>query len=215
MTSNQGLEPQAAWATRWAEQKTGWNLGQSHPMLTRLIELGRNCGGLKNHGRIFVPGCGHGHEAAALARLGYDVLASDFVEQALDTGRKLYGDLSRISWRQADVLRVEEDEQSSFAAVVDRAMLCALQPENRPSYVASCAQRLNDGEGLFMGILFAEVLVEQGPPFAISEAELWDLMSPYFNLVHMEKCAVSALAPTAIRAEYLSIWRKLPASSSN
>ena len=83
MTDKQILEHRQPWATRWLEQKTGWNLGQAHPYLAELLERAVLEGGLAPAGRIYVPGCGHGHEAAALAQLGYQTVAVDFVEQAL------------------------------------------------------------------------------------------------------------------------------------
>ncbi|MFW7379472.1 MAG: methyltransferase domain-containing protein [Oligoflexus sp.] len=209
MTKTSAHEDPNPWVQRWSEHKTGWNMGQAHPYLSVLLERSVCEGGLQPGGRIYVPGCGHGHEAVALARQAYQVVAVDFVAQAIEEACHLYGKEANLNLQQADVLQWEEAEQDSFEAVIDRAMLCALQPENRKSYVDACRARLKPG-GLFAGILFAKVNLEGagGPPFDIDEKEIWDLWSDGFDLVHLESRPAAQNSPPVIVSEWLCVWRK-------
>ena len=77
----------ADWAARYEEEHTPWDLGAPHPALAAELEkdlLGRRrCG---HDARAFVPGCGRGHDALALAKAGWVVTAMDMVR---DLGREL------------------------------------------------------------------------------------------------------------------------------
>lgn len=209
MAEQELFEKQEPWKNRWAEQKTGWNLGEAHPYLVDLMEYAKTEGGLPKHARLYVPGCGHGHEAGSLASQSYQVVAVDFVDQAVQEAQALYGKISGLSFMQADVLELREQEKEAFDGIIDRAMLCALQPEYRSRYVESCWHRLREG-GIFAGILFAEVDIprDSGPPFDITEQELWELWGDRFDLVHLERRAPLSGHPPVIKSEWLAIWRK-------
>jgi thiopurine S-methyltransferase len=205
VTETQALEDQQPWQQRWHMQKTGWDLGGPHPLLATLLERARLEGELRPQARVYVPGCGRAHEAAFAAQQGYAVMATDFVPAAIDQARQLYGDLEALTLQVEDAL--VDPAAAVYDLIIDRAMLCALAPVNRIAYVQACYDRLAPG-GLFAGILFAKVGIERdaGPPFACTEAELWDLFRPRFNLVTLE--SRPAVGPAVIEAEWLGIWRK-------
>ena len=90
----------------------------------------------------------------------------------------------------------------------DRAMLCALQPENREIYIENMIANLKPG-GLFLGILFSEIEAGiEGPPFALNREEITRLFLNNFSLVSWES-HLKHDKPSFINSEYLCIWRRL------
>ena len=70
------------WAERYRENTTPWDLGETHPELSRRIATGDNV--LipnPNAKRALVPGCGRGWDALAFADAGWEVSALDLVSE--------------------------------------------------------------------------------------------------------------------------------------
>jgi ubiquinone/menaquinone biosynthesis C-methylase UbiE len=71
--------------------------------------------------RVLELGCGTGNDAARLAREGFEVVASDFSTEALDEGRRKYGD--QVEFCLADVSRPLPFADASFDAVMSNVAL--------------------------------------------------------------------------------------------
>ncbi len=193
------------WQELWRTGQTPWDQGAAHHELRRLLQHAVLEGGLKAGRPIFSGGCGRAHSEAALALVGYPLTAVDLVPEAIEEATKLYGQVPGLSLRAGDAKVLQPGEHGHYAAIFDRAMLCALPPADRNSYIEASKARLAPG-GLWMGILFREVASEEGPPFAINERTASELFSEDFDL-----CFAGASEPTpAMRAgvqEWLCIWR--------
>lgn len=200
------MELKKAWQKRWQDGTTAWDLGMAHPSMPELLECSHKLSDLQTGAHAYVPGCGRGHEGAFLAKAGFNVIAADFVEEAIAEAKMLYNSQPKLSFKVEDAL-VKQDKES-FDLVFDRAMLCALQVANREAYLDAIYHRLKPG-GLFLGILFSSLddQVQKGPPFALSRDELWDLFSPSFSLVYCEQKKAQTLP--MIKSEWLVIWRKM------
>jgi SAM-dependent methyltransferase len=136
------------------------------------------------------------------------VVAKDLVPKAIDEARSLYGSMSGLTLFCGDVTDFPKTEESSYDGVFDRAMLCALNGEQRADYVKAMTACLKPG-GLFASIPFAETgNPNSGPPFAISDAELRDVFKPHFEILHLEP-RVSPACDQKILSEYLFLARKL------
>ena len=162
--------------------------------------------GLRPPAAIWVPGCGRGHEARFLAGRGFRVLGEDLVPSAIVEAKKLpsHGELT---FSVGDVLERPKEQEGSFDAVFDRAMLCALHEKYRSLYKESCFYRLKPG-GFFMGILFKKVADEvKGPPFAVAFSELLSLWQEGFSLVALSERA-APYKEGVILEEYLVILRR-------
>ena len=109
------------WKARYEAKSTPWDLAREHPELERRLaarELGPPA-------TVYVPGCGRGHDALALARAGFRVTAVDSVDVVeLGEGSKLE-ELGRLgsSFRVADALAFETEP---VALVFDHTFFCAL-----------------------------------------------------------------------------------------
>ena len=190
------------WKDLWHQGDTPWDLGGAHSSLERAMELLQGFRPLSLGSSIWVPGCGRGHEARALASLGFDVLANDIEPKAIEAARKL-GEGEGLTLEVGDAL---ESQNRLFDAVFDRAFLCALPESVRLKYVENLIKHLKEG-GFFVGLLFGEVAVEQGPPFGVTEWEVFDYFSQDGNLVAVEM--IPRWNHTGnVKKEYIFVWQK-------
>lgn len=197
------------WAERWQTAQTRWDQGKEHPLLPELLSLAEIQGRLPKKAAIYSAGCGRAHSEASMAHRGYEVLACDFVLEAVKAAQEKYAGTPHLTIEQRDGLVVQPDELGRFNAVFDRAMLCALQPQNRETYINACWQRLKP-HGLFMGILFTETTngPGKGPPFEISIAQLMELFGRTFSLVALESRRSHLNPDDIIREEAVAVWMR-------
>lgn len=171
-------EPHYWQAVYDAEGRPGWDMDGPTPLLPELLDLAEGLGRAAGP-RIAVPGCGFGHDAAELARWGFQATGIDFAPSALEGARARYGDV--VDWRQADWFTAD---LGLFDAVLDHTCFVAMAPERRPDYVAAVARRLHPG-GLWLAAFFHTVQNPPGPPFAIDPAELRRLAEAAFDVLHL------------------------------
>ncbi len=195
-----------AWQARWDKGLTGWDQGEAHPSLSKLLYHAAREGALRDQARIYSAGAGRAHSEAAMAQLGYTVRAVDISEAAVESARSLYGQIATLELKQGDFNTIEADEKEAFDAIYDRAMLCALGPEIRLSYIQAMKERLKVG-GLFCGILFRRVEVEKSPPYPIDEKEAFRVLGQDFDLV-FAAAIPAAPKPAVVKEEWISIWRR-------
>ena len=154
----------AFWQERFVEARTPWDRGAANPQLARWIDSGvlAPC-------RILVPGCGSGHEVAALARQGFEVTGLDYAPAALTHTRR------RLDEHRAEATLVEADAlewraPAHFDAIYEQTCLCAIHPDHWLRYAEQLAGWLRpDGRlfALFMQVPrpgAAEGRIE-GPPY--------------------------------------------------
>ena len=78
------------WEQSYRDQDTPWDLGGAAPPLISLLKKeGVN---LLTGQTVLVPGCGYGHDAEALRRVGLEVTGLDLAPTALKSANQLYGD---------------------------------------------------------------------------------------------------------------------------
>jgi SAM-dependent methyltransferase len=222
------------WRERWQENRTGWDLGGPHeglvPLLQMLDETGIVDSIVSRENaeflRIYSPGCGRAHDAAAIVtrsikippsigKKNIEVIATDFAPEAIDAARSLYGNLSQNGLRfavQDASAPVAPDERQKFHVIFDRAMLCALRPDLRPAYLRACHARLVPG-GVFLSLPFTRIENTpehppgSGPPFEITLRNLESLMGQNgFELVAARSMIVRR-PDTIIKEEGLTVFR--------
>lgn len=196
------------WQNRWQNGQTGWDLGREHPLIRKLMTYICDNKLLDQQSKpsAYVPGCGRGHEAAYLAKEGLQVVAADFVPEAIKAANQTHGHIDDLEFRVEDAL-TSADEKGRYDLICDRAMLCALNPDMRNRYIQSMKERLKDG-GLFIGVLFAQLhnTEKNGPPFALDQQQLFDLFSRDFSLVYLVSEKIQTLP--IVDSEWLTIWKK-------
>lgn len=161
-----------------------WDMGRPTPVLAEALELATACG-LAPGASVVVPGCGFGHDAAALADLGFATTGLDFAPRALAGARARYGD--RVRWAQEDWFT---PGLGPWDAIFDHTCLVAMDPARRGAYAEACADHLRPG-GLWLAVAFHDVQGRPGPPHAISLDELRRLAEPRFEVLHLAEAARS------------------------
>ena len=184
------------WDTRFRQNVTPWDAGRVPGALRRF--LGRHTG----RGRVLVPGCGTGYEVRELAHAGFDVIAIDFSEAALEAARRELGPLAHLV-RLGDYFGFERDTPP-FDAIYERAFLCALPRRVWNDWARRTAQLLRPG-GLLFGLFFFDDNVK-GPPFGIAAEQLEALLAPYFERIEDEPADDSI--PAFARRGRWQVWRR-------
>jgi len=190
------------WLGRWQEGTTPWDIGKAHPRIEEVGEVLKDSGVVRG----LVPGCGNAHAGEWLRRKGYDVIAFDYVEEAIESARKTYPDFPKENLIVADALAGDAFEENRFEFIYDRAMLCALAPKDRKQYMNNCRSWLKK-DGLWTGFIFTERAFDQekGPPFQLTASEFMDLVKgtfvvedvreyPYFDEDHVIKTEAMIVA---------------------
>ena len=179
--------PVQSWSKRYEDEDTPWDLGRPHPdLVTRMPELLDYLGRTSSR-RAFVPGCGRGHDAEALARAGLEVTAVDVVPGLASRVRtRLAPWGGNFSWEDALLHRPEEP----YELVWEHTFFCALDPEDRPGYGAMARRCLCRG-GVLAGVLFPVGKPEAwgGPPFGVTVEALAQALGPGFRKLRDEPAA--------------------------
>jgi len=151
------------WSERYERRHTPWDLGTAHPELAARL----SDGGLGPPGTAFVPGAGLGHDAAALADAGWDVVALDFApglegplgeRMAEVGGRAMIGDAFDFAG-------------GPFDLVFDHTFFCAIAPADRPRF-QSLVDRVTFPSARLVSVVFPIGRVEPGPPWGVTVSML-------------------------------------------
>ena len=181
------------------EGRPGWDMDGETPLVRELVDLALPLG-LRPGSQLVVPGCGYGHDAAALEAQGFQVTGLDFAPLAIQGAMHRYGD--RVAWSQADWFTTK---LGPWDAIFDHTCFVAMDPVRRPAYLEACAAHLRPG-GLWLAVLFHHVNGRPGPPHAISQPEARKLAEVHFEVLHLDKAQNSH--PRRAGREFLVIGRK-------
>ncbi len=137
---------------------------------------------LPTGGRVLDLGTGPATQAVALAKRGYEVVASDVAPSAIEKARHLATRESvRIDFRVDNILD-SKLEDALVDAIVDRGVFHVMPPESRPRYVAAVHRILRP-----RGFLFLKAFSNQEPrqegPYRFSAPELRSYFEKQFEVL--------------------------------
>jgi methyl halide transferase len=169
------------WSNAYTVGRDGWELGRAAPPLARWFASPANDPrGL----RTIVVGCGRGHEAILLARLGAQVVAVDFAPEALVAARALAAKAGvTIDFRERDVFTLAQDPER-YQLWVEHCCFCAIDPARRDENLRVAASVLEPG-ARFTGLFWAHGR-PGGPPFTVDEPTLRAHLAPHLSVDHLE-----------------------------
>ncbi len=196
------------WDQRYQEGADGWELGQPAPPLARFLRSHP----LAPHppGRVMVPGCGRGHEAALLEDLGFTAIGLDFSGEALREARRLHGeDRASLQWLQADLFDRQDLEAAgltpgSLSGIVEHTCFCAINPALREDYIPTACRLLAPG-GWLLGLFWCH-RQPGGPPWG-SDPELVEAQLRQAGLVP-EIWEPATGSVDKRNDEWLGLWRQ-------
>lgn len=171
------------WEGRYQDNLTTWDIGEPAPPLVDFLTSPQ----APTSGKVFVPGCGRGHEALYLAGHGFEVLGLDFAPSAVEYCRQQarergLSDLARFE--QHDLFHLPPSFNSAFDYAVEHTCFCAIDPALRPNYAQVIHDILKPG-GKLWAIFWAHNR-EGGPPYRTSAPEIRNLFSPLFEIEQLE-----------------------------
>ncbi|MFI9573409.1 class I SAM-dependent methyltransferase [Microbispora rosea] len=136
--------------------KPPWDTGVTPPELVALIEGHEPGNGAVNGalppGRALELGCGTGTNAIYLARHGWEVVAVDLVDRAIEQARER-ADAAGAAVRllQGDATRLDElDAPGPYDLFFDLSCYCGIPPHRRDAYAAGLTRRAAPGARLLM-----------------------------------------------------------------
>jgi tellurite methyltransferase len=115
---------------------------------------------LKPHSRALVVGCGEGRDALFLARIGFDVVATEISEQGIRRAREaIKEDDFKLQLLRLDA-HLRHDHLGRFDAILIMNVLQFLDPEKIPERIVHFRSMLNPG-----GIISIQVFTFEDPEY--------------------------------------------------
>lgn len=179
------------WHARWQANEIGFHQQEINPHLQRFWPpLG------VTGGTVFVPLCGKSRDMLWLASQGHRVLGVEispiaasafFSENGLDVepmqeARFVRRQIAELTLLEGDFFDLTPAHLDGVTAVYDRASLIALPPPMRERYAAHMAALLPSGTPLLLVTLDYPQPEMDGPPFAVSAAEVAALFAARFDI---------------------------------
>ncbi|MFI7027242.1 class I SAM-dependent methyltransferase [Microbispora rosea] len=140
----------------YRDGKPPWDTGVTPPELVALIEghePGNGAGnGALPPGRALELGCGTGTNAIYLARHGWEVVAVDLVDRAIEQAReRAVAAGAAVRLLQGDATRLDElDAPGPYDLFFDLSCYCGIPPHRRDAYAAGLTRRAAPGARLLM-----------------------------------------------------------------
>jgi thiopurine S-methyltransferase len=169
------------WLKRWIENRIGFHKDGVNPFLEQFLPQVS-----KAPGRTFVPLCGKSADLTWLAAQGHQVVGVDVSEvaarafafeqkiamTAANEPPFLVFRSERIAYYVGDFFNLQPDRIGRFELIYDRAALIALPAGKRPEYAQKLKALMVSGGSLLLVSLEYDPKQMEGPPFAVTEAEV-------------------------------------------
>jgi SAM-dependent methyltransferase len=160
------------WEESYRDGRAAWDLGEATPVFRRLAESGQ-----LPPGRMLVLCAGRGHDARLFASLGFEVVAVDFAETAVQAMQALADPQAPVEILQTDLFALPESLVGTFDYVLEYTCYCAIDPQRRLDYVTRVSRLLKPG-GLYIALAFPIGTRPGGPPYTYQPQ---DLVGPFID----------------------------------
>lgn len=195
------------WHHKWEINQVGFHLDYIHPLLKRNIDLFKMNNSLQKNDKIFVPLCGKTLDIGYLLNLGYQVMAIELSEIAVQAVFNQLGLTPTIKeWSagkvyQADHLTIfvgdffalsKQDLTAGgegISLVYDRAALIALPEKMRKEYAHHIAHITEHCAQLLITLDYDQTIAG-GPPFAVSTQEVEALYADDYSIKLLEEADI-------------------------
>ncbi|MDD0852841.1 hypothetical protein HBN50_07030 [Halobacteriovorax sp. GB3] len=190
---------QEFWLQAWEENNIGFHQSETNPLLLKY-----ETHYFKRAKRVLVPLCGKSLDLLYLKDICQEVVGveiskkamQDFIDEnnlkairstrgpyecyQIDNLTLLCGDFFELS------SFLEKSNQKPFDLIYDRASNVALPPEMRTLYYEHMKKLLSDEGQIFLVGLYQDVDLSFGPPFSISNEELFNGYGEHFQISELE-----------------------------
>ncbi|MBK7484224.1 MAG: SAM-dependent methyltransferase [Flavobacteriales bacterium] len=184
------------WDARYAQERTGWDLGgPSTPLKTYIDQL------TNKDLRILIPGGGRSYEAEYAQRSGFTkVFVIDLTERPFKDLISRYPDFPVKNLIVGDLF----EHEGTYDRILEQTFFCALDPAMRDRYVEHMHHLLAP-QGKLVGVLFDEPM-DDGPPFGGSKEEYVARFGLHFKHVSFTPC-YNSITPRMGRELWMTAQR--------
>jgi 2-heptyl-1-hydroxyquinolin-4(1H)-one methyltransferase len=177
-----------------------WSLGEPQPEIAALIDQG------KIGGDVLDAGCGEAALSLHLAALGHTTVGLDASPTAIELARAeaaKHG-LTGASFEVADITDFSSwptGSEGRFNTIVDSTLFHSMPVELRAGYQQSIVRAAAPGASYFV-LVFDRAGMPEGPPNAVTEDELRDVVSRYWLIDEIRPARIHANFPDGAPAEF-------------
>ncbi len=161
-----------------------WDRGGAAPPLLKWMRAGNPA----MLGQVVVPGCGLGHDAAAIAREHPDsrVTGIDISPAAVVRAEKLHRKIPNLKFLCADFFEWSPPGGGGFDWLFEHTCFCAIDLDRRVDYVDAAARLLRPG-GRLLAVFYLNPYDEEhepgeGPPHGVGPEQLEEFFAGRFRL---------------------------------
>jgi 2-heptyl-1-hydroxyquinolin-4(1H)-one methyltransferase len=177
-----------------------WSLGEPQPELATLIGKG------KITGDVLDAGCGEAALSLHLAALGHHTLGLDASPTAIELAKAEAAKrgLTNASFAVADITDFSTYPsgcEGRFQTIVDSTLFHSMPVELRDGYQRSIVRAAAPGASYFV-LVFDKAGMPEGPPNAVTEDELRQVVSKYWVIDDIRPARIHANFPDGALAEF-------------
>ena len=174
--------------------KTPWSIGEPQPELAALIEQGMF------HGDVLDAGCGEGAISMHLAERGFTTVGLDQSPTAIELARSEAAQrgLTNASFEVADISSFSGYD-GRFGTIVDSTLFHSMPVDLREGYQQSIVRAAAPGASYFV-LVFDKAGMPAGPANAVTEDELRDVVSRYWEIDEITPARIHANLPAEVGA---------------
>ncbi|MCW8933076.1 MAG: thiopurine S-methyltransferase [Gammaproteobacteria bacterium] len=193
------------WHQRWQEQRIGFHLDKINSYLSKYWHKFD----VPDQSHVFVPLCGKTNDLLFFHQQGHRVIGNElstlavqdfYTEQQLNASKTIISseknfqgqsEVTLWSSPEVDILcgdffALEKDYLPDISVVYDRAALVALPSEMREKYVEKMLTLLPKKVSMLLLTLDYDEKEKQGPPFSVTEEEVYRLYGEHFDIELLE-----------------------------
>jgi SAM-dependent methyltransferase len=166
-----------------------WSIGEPQPDLASLIEQG------KFRGDVLDVGCGEAAISLHLAEQGYATVGLDLSPTAIELAKAEAAKRGLIdaTFEVADISDFGGYD-GRFATIVDSTLFHSMPVEAREGYQQSIVRAAAPGASYFV-LVFDKAGMPDGPPNAVTEQELRDVVSKYWVIDEIRPARIHGVFP--------------------
>jgi len=188
------------WEARYQSRDTPWEKGEPAPGLVDFLAAHREL----PRGSVAVPGCGTGHDVRAWARAGFEAWGIDLAPSAIRQSERRTAEAGLTArFTLGDFLA--DPPPQAFDWLFEHTFFCAIPLDRRDDYLKAVLRCLKPN-GLFLGVHYM-LNPGDGPPFGVTQQELWERFSPHFEL---KQGCVPRSYPNRTGLELMLWWKRRP-----
>jgi SAM-dependent methyltransferase len=180
-------------APDFAGVRPPWSIGEPQPEIAALIDAGRF------HGDVLDAGCGEAATSFYLAERGFTTVGLDLAPTGIELARaeaKRRG-IANATFEVADISDFGGYD-GRFGTIVDSTLFHSMPVELRQGYQRSIVRAAAPGASYFVLVFDAAGMPENSPVNAVTEPELRDVVSAFWEIDEIRPARIHANIPDGV-----------------